>query len=423
MLMKHHIFLSYSRKDIDLMRRLRADLQALGFTVWTDEGIDPGTPLWDEAIENALKNAGCMVVILTPNAINAKGLRDEIHYANIHDVRIFPVLAEGDAKTSVPYRLSGTQWTDIRTDYDVGLTQLQNAVNKHITPVGALNLTPASPASAEISAPAESQSPQILLPDLSQILPQPFNWCPIPAGEVTVTTYRGQVKNYIPEDEPRTFEVPAFTIAKYPVTNAQFTRFIEADGYQNRDYWTKAGWQARQKEGWTQPRFWLDSHWNQPDYPVVGVSWYEAVAFCNWLNSLPMYGEGTKGRGLITLPTEQQWQRAAQGDDNRVYPWGNDFDQSHSNTEENGFRQTTLVTQYPDGASPYGVMDMSGNVWEWCLTAWDDGSDNLNGDARRCLRGGSWNLNHRYARVTSRFNLGPNSADFDRGFRLCVVST
>lgn len=86
----HHIFLSYSRKDAGLMHKVRDVLTSEGLSAWTDEGIDPGTPLWDTAIEAALKNSVCMVVILTPNAINAKGLRDEIHYAIIHNIRIFP---------------------------------------------------------------------------------------------------------------------------------------------------------------------------------------------------------------------------------------------------------------------------------------------------------------------------------------------
>jgi hypothetical protein len=123
------VFLSYSRKDIQLMHRVRASLIQAGLTtVWTDEGIVPGTPLWDAAIEEALQEARCMVVILTPNSKNAKGVRDEIHYANIHSKRIFPLLAAGDVQSSIPYTLSGTQWVDARTNYDEAIRKLVEGI-------------------------------------------------------------------------------------------------------------------------------------------------------------------------------------------------------------------------------------------------------------------------------------------------------
>ena len=104
--------------------------------------------------------------------------------------------------------------------------------------------------------------------------------------------------------------------------------------------------------------------------PRTNVKWYEAIAFCRWLTAQI----GARGDMSITLPTEQQWQRAAQGDDGREYPWGREFDMNKCNTQESGIGQTTPVTQYPQGASPYGVLDMSGNVWEWCLTDYRSGS-------------------------------------------------
>jgi hypothetical protein len=130
----HDVFLSYSRKDIHLMHRVRDSLDAAGLSaVWTDEGIEPGTPLWDQAIEEALHQARCVVVILTPNSKNAKGVRDEIHYANIHGKRVFPILAAGDAQSSVPYLLSGSQWVDARSNYDTAIRQLVSAVQLHLS--------------------------------------------------------------------------------------------------------------------------------------------------------------------------------------------------------------------------------------------------------------------------------------------------
>jgi formylglycine-generating enzyme required for sulfatase activity len=145
---------------------------------------------------------------------------------------------------------------------------------------------------------------------------------------------------------------------------------------------------------------------------VVGVSWYEALAFCRWL------GEQT-GENIL-LPTEQQWQRAAQGDDNRTYPWGEGIDDSRCNYSRNVGR-TTPVTNYPAGASPYGVMDMSGNVWEWCLTQYDDGSEDIEGTNRRVLRGGSWNNSDHYVRAAYRYYGNPYDWYYSIGFRVVYV--
>ena len=97
--------------------------------------------------------------------------------------------------------------------------------------------------------------------------------------------------------------------------------------------------------------------------PRENVNWYEAMAFANWL--------GAQLRMTITLPTVAQWQRAAKGDDDRYFPWGDDYDEDRCNTVETGLKQTTPVDRYRKGASPYGVYDMAGNVWEWTLNSAD----------------------------------------------------
>ncbi|MBL8130558.1 MAG: SUMF1/EgtB/PvdO family nonheme iron enzyme, partial [Anaerolineae bacterium] len=222
------------------------------------------------------------------------------------------------------------------------------------------------------------------------VLPDPFAWIDIPAGKVTLREgYDG--KGYIPKGKTQTFPVPAFAIAKYPITNAQFRVFVEAQGYQTERWWTPDGWRARGANDWTQPRFWGDADrepFNRLDHPVVGVSWFEAAAFCLWLS------EAWSAR--IMLPTEQMWQRAAQGDDGRAYPWGKDWDATRcqNSVKPRDSKHTAPVTQHAGrdkGDSPFEVSDMAGNVWEWCLTDYESGEQDENKSANmRVLRGGSW---------------------------------
>ncbi len=254
------------------------------------------------------------------------------------------------------------------------------------------------------------------------ILPAPFDWIDIPAGKVTL-----EAGGYVPEGG-QTFNVPAFSIAKYPITHAQYAKFIEAGGYRERQWWTDAGWEAREKgwewvnnawkatgEAWTQPRYWHDARWNGAEYPVVGVSWYEAVAFCTWLSA----ASGEK----VALPTEQQWQRAAQGDDGRAYPWGSRWESGRCNTIEAGIGKTTPVRQYEGiGDSPFGVVDVVGNVWEWCLTEYGSGNTGINGTERRVLRGGSFGSLQLSAAASYRNDLYPHYDNYYFGVRVVCAA-
>ncbi|MBZ0284986.1 MAG: formylglycine-generating enzyme family protein [Anaerolineae bacterium] len=268
------------------------------------------------------------------------------------------------------------------------------------------------------------------------ILPPPFEWCSIPAGKVTI--------EYSPTDH-KTFDVPASVIAKYPITNAQYQIFIDAKhGYSDPRWWDYSD----EAQSWhsvkTKP---LGLLFPGDDLPRTRIAWYEAIAFTRWLTSrlsplstletrMRLGGEvSTSQKGadtsvpstqysvLISLPTEQQWQRAAQGDDNRIYPWGNDFDQTRCNIQESGINQPSPVTRYPSGASPYNVFDLSGNVWEWCLTTWQGDSTDLANDLHRVRRGGSWGFGQDLARIVYRSGLFPSERYYNIGFRLvCLLS-
>jgi formylglycine-generating enzyme required for sulfatase activity len=241
-------------------------------------------------------------------------------------------------------------------------------------------------------------------------MPPPFAWIDIPAGKVTLET-----GGFVPKGG-QTFNTTPFVIAKYPVTNAQFAKFVNTDGYEEKRWWTDIGWQIREEKKWTEPLYWKNKQWNSADYPVVGISWYESLAFCRWLSE--MSGEN------ILLPTEQQWQRAAQGNDNRVYPWGNEWDCKRCNSDISPCRSnsTTLVTQYegPDkGDSPFNVVDMAGNALEWTLTSYENGSISLDGIDSRTLHSDSWTgFDSDELRNTFRQKFSPKFRYFTIGFRL-----
>lgn len=263
--------------------------------------------------------------------------------------------------------------------------------------------------------------------DLTDILPPPFAWIDIPAGKVTLGGNKWSDGGYLGKSAV-TFDVPAFTIAKYPVTNAQFGKFIKAKGYKQRQWWTDAGWDELQKSDKKEPWSWRDKKFNGSDYPVVDVNCYEAIAFCNWLNA-QVGAMHASPAYKITLPTDQQWQRAAQGDDSRTYPWGDEWDCNRCN---NGAKPcssegTTPVYQYEGadkGDSPFGVVDMAGNVWEWCSTEWYTGSNDLSDTNinERTMKGGSWadEMNN-YLRIDFRYNAVPHLALYCSGFRIALV--
>ena len=137
------------------------------------------------------------------------------------------------------------------------------------------------------------------------------------------------------------------------------------------------------------------------------MSWYQAVAFTRWLSE--------KTGEKIQLPTEQQWEKAARGTDGRVYPWGDDFNNTCANSEDSGLEETNPVGMYDRVESPYGVSEMAGNVLEWC-------EDWFNADRdSRVLRGGSWDFTSYFVRSAIRYNHFPADRGNLIGFRIVCV--
>jgi hypothetical protein len=128
----HHIFLSYSRKDASVMERLREDLRGASFDVWADDNLDPGTSAWEKSISAAIRSAGCLVVILSPDAEQSTWVGRELAMAETLDKRIFPILARGSERDAIPFRLMSHQFVDARHNYGEALEKLLGAVRKHL---------------------------------------------------------------------------------------------------------------------------------------------------------------------------------------------------------------------------------------------------------------------------------------------------
>ncbi|MBZ0303024.1 MAG: SUMF1/EgtB/PvdO family nonheme iron enzyme [Anaerolineae bacterium] len=458
-MMKHHVFLSYSHKDSDIMQRVQHDLETAGLTVWTDRGIEPGTRSWKRAIEQAIVDAGCLVCILSPDAKDAPWVRAELDHAELHDKPIFLILSRGDERSSVPFGFAATQWTDIRVDgqYEVEVARLIGTVQKRLNIpidnkekqakdnenprfVNKPNLIeetrhremieaqfegffdqfrPRKPHAQ--STPGKAGERVLVPPEVSSILPPPFEWCEVPEGKVTLTEVGGYVS------QPTTLSVERFWISKYPITVAQYETFLDSvDGYTDLINWNYSENAQIWREKHSDP---LQKAFKGTHYPQTNTSWYEAVAFCQWLNKRIVNDIKPKSTGrttlsgrVIRLPTEQEWQRAAQGNDQRKFPWGDKFDKTLTNTQELGLGHRLPVTAIPGGISPFGVADMSGNVWEWCLTEWQNNSRYLNVEGSRVLRGGSWENESDFARVTFRTSDSPHNKGGSTGFRVVFAS-
>jgi formylglycine-generating enzyme required for sulfatase activity len=257
---------------------------------------------------------------------------------------------------------------------------------------------------------------------------------PVPAGPFTMGTGAGEVdrlagefelaktwaaRGYFSREQPQhRVTLPAYLIGRHAVTVGQFRAFVEAGGYREQRYWTAAAWAWCEVTKRSRPDYWDDGTWAGDErLPVVGVSWYEAAAYCRWL------GEAT-GRDF-RLPTEAEWEKAARGSDGRIFPWGDRFDADRCNVRAGGLDRTVPVGRFsPAGDSPYGCAEMVGNVSEWTLTRYTpypydarDGRDDPAGGAERVTRGGSWHSPVLRARTSSRGMNDPFFVDSDLGFR------
>lgn len=398
------VFVCYRRKDWALAQLITRDLESLiEITPLMDDRSIDGDSLEQQLLPQ-VRDASAVLIIVTALTFEDERIKradDRIRRilnAALGARRpVFPIYVDGARpRYSIPEDIRPVAWSEgvnfSATSYEAGVDKLahmiamQVGVPRRVRELAVAGVGVGASSSETLIDYAASGAYPMARSYFNLPL---LEWVNIPAGNLTLHTVVGA------------FDVHPFAISRYPVTQGQFRAFIDDAGYSDSRWW----------DGLIYPRDVQVPSTRTLDLPMVNLSWFEAVAYCRWLSH---------HTGLdIGLPTEAQWQWAAHGEARTHYPWGDIFDLSRCNIKESGFGGLTPVTRFTNGLSPFGVQDMSGNVWEWTRTEYDspdkDATLNITSPV---LRGGSFEERMKHARTTSRARYYPHLFRHDLGFRL-----
>ena len=371
------VFVSHSHKD-DAFATVFADsLLIAGANAWMDK-TDIGAGNFQQRIDEALAHCEWFVLVLTREALASPWVQQEVYAANrlknqgkIHDL-IFIQAGPVD-HSELPPLWGVFNIFDARKNYHDALNMTLKVVGLRPVIVAAeaeVDQLPEQLADLGFTAHSD-KGVEYILPPL----------CRVPAGPFLMGSDPKRDKMVIESERPQhTVTLPAYEIARFPVTVAEYACFVRAIHGEPKDW---------------------KSQLAKLDHPVVNVTWHDAMAFAAWLAERT--GEWWR------LATEAEWEKAARGIDGRTYPWGDSFDKARCNTEESGIGTTTPVGSYPNGASPCGAQDMVGNVWEWTSSLYNsypysqtDGRESPDSTRHRVLRGGSWCEDTRGVRAACR---------------------
>lgn len=373
------VFISYSRVDEPFARKLARSLSDMGADVWLDVEDIPAGMKWSTAIQQGLNVCQIMLLIVSPEAMASNNVEDEWQYYLDKQKPVIPLLYRPAEKH---FQLNRLQHVDFHNSlYHTAFEKLM----RELAAKGvSLDLSVESPAAAP---------PHIEFPPSTP--PKPAE----PAAGTRMTDDKGVEMVYVPagkflmgsneqESEKPIHEVNIplpFWLDLAPVTNDMYQHFIDDGGYKNSAWWTNEGWDWVQSGKITAPEDF--DGFGDDHQPRVGVNWYEAAAYSVWRG----------GR----LPTEAEWEWAARGPDNWIYPWGNVLETNRVIFNGNSDGKTSPVGSgiRLSNASWVGALDMSGNVWEWCSSMYDtypyrsdDARENIEDVGPRVLRGGSWDF-------------------------------
>ena len=457
------VFLSYSRRDLDFVEQLAADLKKTGLDVWYDlSGLDGGAP-WRKAIEKAIRASDVVVVVLSPDSVNSQWVEREYLFASNHGKKVIPVLYK---QCELPLYYLNVHYIDFqgnkyKRNFDALLENLQGGLERQ----GEIEAIPASQTAKPrnqkmfvgvggligllivgvlvfpylsgqlspepVNTPAPSSTLTFTVP-VDTITPSPTDKPPTPTETFTptvapypveITDAKGVEMVFIPEGSfqmgsefgqeneipPHPMMLDSYYIDKYEVTNILYRACVNAGVCDRPQHYGSYNSGIYYED----PKY--------MDYPVIYVDWEMADTYCRWR------GDGAR------LPTEAEWEKAARGDTNNSYPWGDTLGCEYASYKNSGALcsvGTSKVGSYEAGKSPYGVYDMAGNVWEWVADFYNKfyyytavvnpnpmGPLASDGTNRRIVRGGSWNEPPVSMRSSNRYPVNYALANYETGFR------
>jgi formylglycine-generating enzyme required for sulfatase activity len=415
------VFLCHSSNDKPAVRELYQKLRAEPWIQpWLDEEeLFPGMD-WNLEIQKAIRETDAIVVCLSKGSITKEGyvqreIKTALDYSDDKPegmVYIIPIRLE---ECEPPQRLSKWQYADyFESQRDRGFERLLVSLRKRAK---SLRLYSEKIRSQKEKADIIDQLEELI--SKNQEIARPSNidydivrnklvlsngmeFMRVPAGEFLMGSDNGD-----DDEKPQhTIDIPYdYWMARFPVDNEQYSQFKKIGFDRGEEY-----------------------------HPVVRVNWDDAMEYCQWLNQL--LKKELPSNLVLRLPTEAEWEKAARwlpsphgdGGESLEYPWGNTFDKNKCNTNEGGRNGTTSFGWYsPQGDSPYGCADMSGNVWEWTHSLYtpypynvNDGREDEKATGARVLRGCSFREVSDYARCAYRLRYAPGGRHWFSGFRVVV---
>jgi formylglycine-generating enzyme required for sulfatase activity len=431
------VFLCHSSNDKPVVRELYQKLRAeTWIQPWLDEEeLYPGQD-WNMEIEKAVEVADAIIVCLTKNSINKEGyvqreLRIVLDFADYKPEGTLYIMPMRLEECEPPRRLRTWQYADyFEGQRERAFERLLISLKRRADSLD-LKVEELAPKREEKTAEKKNLVVEVLQPKLFEH-PTP-KWI----AENKITLSNGMEFMCVPtgtfimgskreEEKPQhNLEIPYdYWMARFPVTNEIYNAYVQAKGIAHPASVDRRIIKWNDENSNTE----FYNNWdNITDHPVLYISWKDALIYCEWLDSI--YKDELPFGLVLRLPTEAEWEKAARGTDGRLYPWGNKFDRYRCNTQEAGLRSTSPVEVYsPQGDSPYGVADMSGNIWQWTRSLFkqypydpDDGRENLKTPGYRVMRGSTFSDTAKFSLITARIKLDPNNGGSLGSFRVCLA--
>ena len=461
--MAGYTFIGYAHENTRFALKVARRLRRHGITVWVDQWHVSQDEVWDREIARAIAGCGCFLIVLSPAAVNSWVVRQQVQWARQSGKTIISLLRE---PCELPEMLQGSicidftgrrfggafgqllshyfpdralqtgTWTGLKQSGQDLVSEIKHSWHNTLRPllwpgwlgptvlaalaiaavafVGNLNsdshgFSEPTPEALAVVQPTKPPTPSPTPMQTRTRAKDHQIMIEVPAGPFLMGS-TDLDSSASPDEKPqRLVHVDTYWIDRTEITNRQFRDCVEAGGCKPQQVGNRI--------------------FREGNLPVVGVSWAQAESYCRWAGA--------------RLPTEAEWEKAARGTDGRLYPWGNKFEGQRLNycdaacvadwrdrSANDGYRYTAPVGSYPHGASPYGVLDMSGNVWEWTADWYASGEyaaapeSNPTGPEsglQKVIRGGSWYYQGASLRVARRHKDVPTSSYDNIGFR-CVVS-